>query len=298
MEDEPIKAPMPEIVDIEISELCTGGCSWCYKSNLANGRNMTLETFKQVLDLFTPFVTQVALGIGDANTNPDLVPIMKYCREVGVVPNLTLTGLGLGEILCEQLTNLAGAISVSVYPHTKVLAYSTLHRLQARGLEQANFHLVVANETLGFIYEVLNDIIDGHVQPNATVFLALKQKGRGKSMTSLSMEKFEQLVDFCFEHDLPFGCDSCSAAALLGIVGDGSKFEEYIEPCESGLFSYYVNVEGKGFPCSFTEDKWADIDLLNVKDFKKEVWDSGLSLWRDCLLCNNRECPEYSIYGR
>jgi len=297
--DEPTRAPMPEIVDIEISEICSGGCKWCYKSNLTDGKNMTLETFKQVLDLFTPFVTQVALGIGDANTNPDLIPIMEYCREVGVVPNLTLTGLGLTPELGKRLAELAGAISVSVYPHTKALAYSTLRTLQRYGLEQVNFHLVVGTETLDHCYEVLNDVrFYDWLDPNAVVLLALKQKGRGKSYSSLDMGQFENLVDFCFEYDIPFGCDSCSAGALLEIVGDDSEFKEYIEPCESGLFSYYVDVTGTGYPCSFTEGEWAGIDLLNVKDFSKEVWQSpSIENWRYCLLCNDRNCPVYNIYG-
>lgn len=297
--DEPTRSPMPEIVDIEISQICSGDCTWCYKSNMTDGKNMTLETFKQVLDLFVPFVTQVALGIGDAGTNPDLVPIMEYCRAVGVIPNLTLTGIGLTPELGKQLSELAGAISVSVYPHTYRLAYATLRSLQKYGLGQVNFHLMVSNETLGFIYGILNDVVDyDWVSPNAVVLLALKQKGRGRGHTSLNMEQFEDLVNFCFEHDISFGCDSCSAGPLLEIVGEDSEFKEYIEPCESGLFSYYVDVDGVGYPCSFTEGEWAGIDLLNVKDFSKEVWNSpSIENWRDCLLCNDRNCPVYNIYG-
>lgn len=298
-DDDPVMAPMPEILDVEISEICSIGCEWCYKSNLKDGRNMTLDTFTQILSLFTPFVTQVALGIGDAHTNPDLVDIMLHCRKVGVVPNLTLTGRGLHFNLAENVAELAGAISVSVYPHTKELAYNTLRHLQSTGrIEQVNFHLMIANELLDFTYEVLNDIINSNIlNPSAVVLLALKQKGRGKDLTSLSKDQFKELVDFCFEHDIPLGFDSCSASAFQNIVGEGSKFDEYIEPCESGLFSYYVNVNGVGFPCSFTEDEWEGVNLLNVKDFK-EVWNGdSLNLWRDCLLCNNRECPVYNIYG-
>lgn len=45
---------LPEIADIEISEVCHGvngvPCPFCYKSNTGVGSNMNLDTFKQVLD--------------------------------------------------------------------------------------------------------------------------------------------------------------------------------------------------------------------------------------------------------
>ena len=39
-----------EILDIEVSTICDGGCPWCYKGNTKNGKNMSLETFKLILD--------------------------------------------------------------------------------------------------------------------------------------------------------------------------------------------------------------------------------------------------------
>ena len=297
-DDDPIFAPMPELLDIEISEICTGHCPWCYKSNISNGRNMSLETFGQILDLFLPFMTQVALGIGDANTNPDLVPIMKHCREEGVVPNLTLTGIGLTNELANELASLAGAISVSVYPHTIEKAYSTILWLQDLGLEQVNIHLIVAKETLDHTYQVISDVNDfDWLNPNAVVLLALKQKGRGVGLTSITQTEFKDLVDHCIG-SIPLGFDSCSASSFLDAVGS-REYDLYVEPCESGLFSYYVNVAGMGFPCSFAEGEVPGVNLLNVKDFSKEVWNNATtSQWRETLLANGRRCPIYDIYGR
>jgi MoaA/NifB/PqqE/SkfB family radical SAM enzyme len=66
----------PEIVDIEISEVCTHGCTFCYKSNIKVGRNMSLDTYKEVLKKLPKTVTQIAFGIGDIDGNPDLFPIL------------------------------------------------------------------------------------------------------------------------------------------------------------------------------------------------------------------------------
>jgi MoaA/NifB/PqqE/SkfB family radical SAM enzyme len=81
-------------------------------------------------------------------------------------------------------------------------------------------------------------------------------------------------------------------------VGDHPELkslETVIEPCESGLFSLYINVDGKAFPCSFTE--FGDgIDVTQSLDFLKDVWYSeSMSAWREKLLQCNRNCPVYKI---
>lgn len=67
-DDDPIMAPMPEILDIEISTICHQGCKFCYKSNTSIGKNMSLEEFKEIFAKFdTNNLTQIAFGIGDIN---------------------------------------------------------------------------------------------------------------------------------------------------------------------------------------------------------------------------------------
>src|SRR5208283_5840830 len=59
-EDNPQFSPFGnEILDIEITTICNGvkpvegaahPCRFCYKSNTPNGKNMSFDTFKAVLD--------------------------------------------------------------------------------------------------------------------------------------------------------------------------------------------------------------------------------------------------------
>ncbi|HEC39368.1 MAG TPA: radical SAM protein, partial [bacterium] len=49
-EDDPQFSPFgPELLDVEISTICSNGCSWCYKSNTSTGKNMSFSTFKKIL---------------------------------------------------------------------------------------------------------------------------------------------------------------------------------------------------------------------------------------------------------
>ena len=72
-------------------------------------------------------------------------------------------------------------------------------------------------------------------------------------------------------------------------------FRTVAEPCESGLFSIYVDASARVFPCSFTEDTVASIDMLAEKDFGAVWGHPVMEDWRDVLLHNNRACPVYNI---
>ncbi|NQU83286.1 MAG: hypothetical protein HQ536_01100 [Parcubacteria group bacterium] len=77
-EDDPERGPFPEILDIEISTICSGpngkNCKFCYKTNTPKGKNMTIETFKKLFEKFPKKLTQIACGIGDISTT-------KYYRK-------------------------------------------------------------------------------------------------------------------------------------------------------------------------------------------------------------------------
>ena len=302
-----------ELLDVELSSGdCSSGagngaagfCRWCYKNNTAhNGKHMSLETFKSILDKVPPTVFQIALGITDADKHPELLEIMRYCREVDIIPNLTTAGFGLPQDLLEKIAGLAGAVAVSVYPHSKELAYKTIRAFQAEGMDQVNIHLLYHADNLPFVYGVLQDVKNKVVTPNAVVLLGLKPKGRGSNMKPLVSEKFTELIRWCMDNELPMGFDSCSASKFLRAVDDldvsdrqRDYFHTVAEPCESSLFSLYIDVNANVFPCSFTEGVEQPISMLEAEDFVADVWDHpSMQAWRKKLLANDRRCPVYKI---
>ena len=115
-------------------------------------------------------------------------------------------------------------------------------------------------------------------------------------------------MEFSLSNGITIGMDSCSALKFLMCVKDNKdyiKFLKFIEPCESGLFSLYVNVEGRSYICSFLEgDKnMPRFDLMSCRDFMSEIWfHPEMIKWRQHLLAttknnelNCRECPKYTI---
>lgn len=309
-DDDPEWCPFgPLIADIEITTKCFGAsgklCKFCYKSNTPYGKNMSFDHFKEIFKRLPDTLQQIAFGV-DANctANPDTFRIMSHCRENGVIPNVTVADIT--DDTADKLASLCGAVAVSRYDD-KDICYDSVKRLTDRGMDQVNIHIMISEETYMQVLETLYDLMS-HRDPrleklNAIVFLSLKQKGRGSGFTRLSTDKFNHIVKVCLKHNIPFGFDSCSAVKFLDSVKDHELYGQLkmvSEPCESSLFSIYIDVNGYVHPCSFCEGSsyWGD-EGIKVLDYDKmiDIWmfNDRFSDWRHNLLKNNRNCFEYDI---
>jgi hypothetical protein len=211
------------------------------------------------------------------------------------------------------LASNCGAVAVSQYEDD--VCFNAVKKLTDLGMKQVNIHKVLTKDNYESCFELIDKAItDERLEKlNAIVFLALKKKGMGTNAESLdSIELFKKLVEYAFEKKVNIGFDSCSAPNFLKSMEnnrDIRKHINFIEPCESGLFSFYGNVHGEFFPCSFMEGvgEWkTGIDGIYIKDFINEVWfNQRLVDWREklintsvnckCKLKNHcRSCPVYN----
>ncbi len=303
LEDNPEMSPFgPEIADIEISTICHGVdnkvCKFCYKNNNPIGKNMSLGTFMDVLSALPSNLTQIAFGIGDIDANPDMWKIFRHCGDNKVVPNVTINGDKMTEGDAELFAIYCGAVAVSKY-NPKDICYDAVKALTDVGMKQVNIHMLLAEETYEEVLELIEDIkTDPRLEKlNAVVFLSLKAKGRGRRLTSLGEGKFRAVLMQLRRKAISYGFDSCTANKFLSFLSSEykEKVKDFVEPCESGLFSIYINVDGIAFPCSFTETG-EGIDIKSINNFLEDVWFSKMFIaWRKKLLKNKRNCPVYRI---
>lgn len=310
-EDDPERAPFPEIMDIEIATACDGigdtsaqkgasPCRFCYKANKRAGEQMSLETFKKIfakIGIGTP-LTQIAFGIGNLYGHDDMWGIFKHTRDNGVIPNVTINGWELTDEIADKLASLMGAVAVSRY-NPKDVCYDAVKKLTDRGMTQCNIHQLVSLESYDNCMELLRDMqTDPRLAKlNAVVFLMLKPKGRGTALGQMKdYDKYKAMVDYALERGLRIGFDSCSVPSFLNVAKDHPDyvmFEQSTDRCESGLFSLYIDVKGKVWPCSFGQnrDDLEPIDVLAIEDFSRDVWNSPqMDRWRKRLTDNNRSC--------
>lgn len=319
--DDPLFAEAgPEILDLEVSTIChgitgKGPCQFCYKANTGKGKNMSFDTFRTIFDKMPLNLSQIAFGIGDIDANPELFSMMNYCwanpQKHIVVPNITINGDRLTKEIIEKLTDLCGAVAVSHYDDD--ICFNAVKQLTDAGLKQVNIHQMISEETFNdamrLIYKVKTDPRLKNL--NAVVFLSLKTKGRGKSFHPLNQNRFNQLLNHALLYEVIIGFDSCSSLKVFDSVKDDTEkyniFKKYIEPCESTIFSSYINVDGLFFPCSFAEEsidtwKYEDgLDVLHCHHFLRDIWYHPKTInFRNQLLLsakqNNHNCRTCLIY--
>ena len=307
-DDDPDWCPHgPTILDIEVTSICKGPdgipCPFCYKANTANGHNMSIDTFKTVIDKIPPSLTQVAFGAdAQAESNPDLFKMMEYCREKRLIPNITVADVS--KTIAGKLVDVCGAIAVSAYKHASNFqtAYKTINNIIDAVFEkklkmtreefesfcekhghdpvqefrqhgmQVNIHYFLSRETQDDAFTVMSDLLDKDdlKYVNALVFLHLKQKGRGSDYGIVSKPYYDNIVEFALGHKLNIGFDTCGAGKFKNYIDEYQPegFEDmgsYIESCCAGRFSCYVNEYGDYYPCSFLEGV-------------EGVWKSGISV--------------------
>jgi len=305
-EDDPEYSPLgPEIMDIEVSTICSRGCPWCYKSNGYQGKNMSFETFKKMFDKFPKHLTQIAFGIGSIDANPDLWRMMEYCRENGVIPNLTINGERMTNEFYDNIARYCGAVAVSLY--NKDTCYNAVAELSKR-MKQVNIHCLLALETYKICLSTINDIkTDPRLKDlNAIVYLWLKPKGERNTFHQITENKYRNLVSTLIDKKVRFGFDSCSASSFLKVTEDNPNFEQFkmmSEPCESALFSGYISVDAMFYPCSFAEGvgEWYEgIDVINSNDFVKDVWNNPKTetFRNTCIASKDKNgCRQCTIYN-
>jgi MoaA/NifB/PqqE/SkfB family radical SAM enzyme len=265
---------------------------------------MTFDEFKTIFDKMPKTLTQIAFGIMDISTNPDFFKMMEYARQNGVIPNYTCHGLDMTPEYADKTAKLCGAVAVSLVKKQKT--YDTIKMLTDRRMNQINIHYMLSEETYERAFKIVDDISsDPRLEKfNAIVFLQYKSKGRNPDgfNSVLDVEKYKKLTAYCDEKGVRYGFDSCSAPIYVASIQESENKEQlemFVEPCESGLFSSYINCRGEFYVCSFAEgeDTWVEgLDVLHCDNFLKDIWyHPRLIAWRSRLLENKRSCPIYDL---
>lgn len=77
----------PESMDVCISKKCKVGCKFCHEKCTPDGKHADLMNLK-FIDNLHPY-TELALN-GNDPLHPDLVPFLEKCKELKLVPSLTV----------------------------------------------------------------------------------------------------------------------------------------------------------------------------------------------------------------
>lgn len=139
---DPFMRDFPALIDVGVMGKCVHGTSGlcaksgiqCYQNGLKQQHpNMTLENFKKIVDECKDKCFEFALGgRGDVDQHENFEEILSYCRENGIVPNFTSSGLGFTNKIADVCKKYCGAVAISQYSRLD----SIFPRLVARELDK------------------------------------------------------------------------------------------------------------------------------------------------------------------
>ena len=264
---DPFMTTYPQLIDVGIMGSCESGrlglCKQagiqCYQDGLNKSLpDMTLDNFKKIVDESKGKVFQIALGgRGNPNKHAQFGEILKYCRDNGIVPNYTTSGMNLTDEEVALTKKYCGAVAVSWQR-----AQHTLDaiRMFVKAGVKTNIHYVLGNfsieEAVDNLYGIDCNFPKGI---NAVVFLAHKPVGLGDEKNVLRandplVKRFFDLID---NNSFPFkiGFDSCSVPGILNYTAKIDKAS--IDTCEGGRWSTYISSDMVALPCSFDQEhRW------------------------------------------
>lgn len=175
----------PNSMDIKITDYCDAGCKWCHEKSTINGKHADLEYLLEIIqDL--PKGTELAIGGGNPLDHPGLVPFLKTCKSLGLVPNLTVNFKHIGKSykgtfkykyidLINKLLyeNLIYGLGLSIDDY---FDYPTINQLCK--LDNIVYHVIAGVNDLS----ILNKIKESPVKK--CLILGYKDYGRGEQYRS------------------------------------------------------------------------------------------------------------------
>ncbi len=297
----------PTEVHLAATAACPVKCDHCYMDGgVAVADEMDTATFERALQVLADMgVFHVALGGGEALMREDLFHLAKHARDLGLVPNLTISGSLLTPAVARQMT-VFGQVNVSVDGAGESHGvFRAAHRFAEA--DEAIDHLVAAGVPTGINCVVGRRNFDGiaglfayaaRKGINEIEFLRLKPVGRAASLYETERTTYDQnvaltpkLADLSAETGLCAKID-CSFVPMMCHHGPPLELLEATATygCEAANVLLGARSDGAVAGCSFLPSQ--GLSLFDLPD----QWESDpafqqLRSWTQQAPEPCRSCP-------
>lgn len=150
-------SPVPETVDVSITDKCHFGCTYCYMDSRSEREHAPKELVETILQGFDQPPYQIAIGGGEPTLHPELPYILKTARELGTVPNYTTAGDKLSERVVKATNEYCGGVAMT-YHAFKGLDWFVEHyrKLRSKLTVQVNVHLIADKDVAKNLEALVN----------------------------------------------------------------------------------------------------------------------------------------------
>ncbi len=138
-------SPVPETIDIQITNRCGFGCSYCYQDSLPRLKHCNPNLIETVFAGLDTAPYQIAIGGGEPTLHPDLPAFLEFIRGKGTVPNYTTAGFVFKNGIIDATNRYAGGVALTYHAHKGLDWFVQTFRKWKEALEprvQKNIHLI------------------------------------------------------------------------------------------------------------------------------------------------------------
>jgi len=262
----------PTEVHVAATERCPAGCSGCYVDARPDGHEPSFDELCRRLDETARLGTfAVAFGGGEAALRQDVHRVAAHARDLGMVPTLTTSGLGM---TAERARDFHVFAQVNVSWDGPARAYEEVRGWDGAGVaERAIEHLRQAGVEVGIntvvtrrTFERLEDIARAAEEMGAVELQLLRFKPSGRGRLDYLAQRLAPAQVNAFpgvlrrlsaERRIAIRID-CAMVPFL--AGDGGVAPEDlarfgVAGCEAGRSLVTVDARGNARPCSFWESE-------------------------------------------
>ena len=268
----------PESIDICTSKKCKVGCQFCHEQCTPNGEHADLMNLK-FIDNLHPY-TELALN-GNDPLHPDLVPFLEKCKELKLVPSLTVNyytfnkNIEFLKFLCDKKLIYGLGVSIdSVYDDGKENVDNMISRFKM-------FPNLVIHVINGIIAVEDLELLKGN--DLKVLILGYKQFGRGVDFFG-----YNGLGVLCSQNDLYNKLPEIVDDEWFDVTSFDNLAIEQLDPkrlmsdeewgrCymgEDGNFTFYIDAVNKKFAKCSTSTKRYDL-MDNVKTMFNVIRNEG-----------------------
>lgn len=259
----------PLEVHLAVTSRCPLKCEGCYQSASAGGEHVARAAIERALrELGESGVFTVAFGGGEPLTRDDLGELATVARSHGLVPVVTVSGVGLTEERAKSLRDFA---QVNVSHDGPGEGYSAVRGFDGKSLaDKAISILVSAGVTVGVNHVLTRHNFDGlgemcaHAERlGASELQLLRYKPAGRAATieyldrRLTRAQVECLASglesLSQKHSaLSLRVDCAMVPLLSGVIGDADLLARFgVFGCEAGRHLGAIDAQGRRQGCSF-----------------------------------------------
>lgn len=272
-----VKASVPELVDLKITNYCSGGCEFCYQASTIKGRHAFLDVIKRHVDLLAKAkVFEIALGGGEPTDHPHIAEILAYIASKNITPNITtFSDRWLADnTIVDAVLDHVGGVGVSVHGADLSLVKKIKVALRDRWSERKRGRRVrvTAQHVIGSvpISTTVEFLENAFKEREPILLLGFKEVGFGKTFARTDHETIAMHLRMALvgKATAPVSVDTALVDQYPDLMAALGVPNALVSSPE-GKFSCYIDsVMGKIGPSSYVEPKTMTSVPETLDEFK------------------------------